>query len=100
MVKMGKKRSYLEISADVLRVAKEGARKSHIVYRANLNFNIIETYLERLQETGLLTFPSDGDHLFKTTPKGVEYINQYTKLATTLHYGVCEKWFLARATFP
>ncbi|MDQ1279182.1 MAG: hypothetical protein QG670_442 [Thermoproteota archaeon] len=79
MIKMTKKRNYLEISADLLRVAKEGARKSHLVYKANLNFSIIETYLKRLQETGLITVPSD-DHLFKTTLKGEEYLNQYMKL--------------------
>lgn len=85
MIKMVKKRSDLEISAEVLRIAKEGAKKSHIVYRANLNFKVVKTYLTRLHETGLITFPSDGDHLFKTTSKGVEYLNQYTKLASTFN---------------
>ena len=85
MVKMVKKRSDLEISADVLRIAKEGAKKSHIVYKANLNFKLINLYLTHLQETGLISFPSDNDHLFKTTSKGDEYLNQYTKLVNTFN---------------
>lgn len=86
MVKMVKKRSNLEISADVLRIAKEGAKKSHIVYKANLNFELVNTYLKHLQETGLINFAPDDDHLFKTTSKGVEYINQYTKLVNTFNF--------------
>ena len=81
---MGKKRSDLEILTDVLRIAKEGAKKSHIVYRANLNFKIVQKYLTHLQESGLLTYSMD--HLFKTTFKGSEYLEQYTKLAKTLNY--------------
>ena len=86
MIKMVKKRSDLEISADVLRIAKEGAKKSHIVYRANLNFKIVQKYLTHLQETGLITYSSDDHSLFRTTSKGSEYLEQYTKLANTLNY--------------
>jgi len=79
---MVRKRSDLEISADVLRIAKEGAKKSHIVYKANLNFKLVKTYLSRLEETGLI---SKDDHLFRTTPKGVAYLNQYSILANTFN---------------
>ncbi|MDQ1281011.1 MAG: hypothetical protein QG670_2275 [Thermoproteota archaeon] len=82
---MVKKRSPLEICADVLRISKEGAKKSHIVYKANLNFKIVNEYLTHLQETGLITFPSNNEPLFKTTPKGLEYIDQYTRLTRTFN---------------
>ncbi|MCK5626233.1 hypothetical protein KAI11_05190, partial [Candidatus Bathyarchaeota archaeon] len=39
-----KRRSDLEISADILKVALHGAKKSHIVYRANLNFEVVKKY--------------------------------------------------------
>ena len=82
---MVRKRNDLEISANVLDIAKEGARKSHIVYKANLNFKLVNTYLRHLQETGLISPPSDDEPLFKTTPKGVAYLHQYMRLADTFN---------------
>ena len=49
---MVRKRSEIEILADILRVAESGARKSHIVYKANLNFKIVEGYLNILRNSG------------------------------------------------
>lgn len=65
------KRDRTEISADILRVAKDGALKTHIVYKANLNFSIVKRYLSRLIGTGLLE--KIDDHYF-TTPQGREFI--------------------------
>lgn len=74
---MSRKRSSLEISAEILRVALGGARKSHIVYKANLNFEIIKGYLKDLTSSGLLESPPQGSKLFTTTEKGVEFINYF-----------------------
>jgi predicted transcriptional regulator len=74
---MSRKRSKLEITADILRVAVGGARKSHIVYQANLNFQIIKNYLKDLINTGLLQSPINGNKLYTTTEKGIQYINYY-----------------------
>lgn len=74
---MSRKRSKLEITADILRVAVGGARKSHIVYQANLNFQIIKNYLKELINSGLLQSPTNGSKLYTTTEKGLQYINYY-----------------------
>ena len=75
---MSGKRSAMEISADILRVAREGAKKSHIVYKANLNFKLIEKYLNRLEEAGLIIKGSNGEgRVFKTTERGTEYIDHF-----------------------
>ena len=74
---MSLKRSKLEITADILRVAVGGARKSHIVYQANLNFQIIKNYLKELINSGLLQSPTNGSKLYTTTEKGLQYINYY-----------------------
>ncbi len=74
---MGGRRTCLEISIDILRVARDGAKKSHIVYRANLNFKVVKRYLKLLQHTGLLTLT---DRFYRTTEKGAEYINHYDYL--------------------
>ncbi len=75
-----KRRSDIEISADILKVALYGAKKSHIVYQANLNFEVVKKYLKRLSESGLINLPSIGNRIFKTTLKGREYINRYENL--------------------
>ncbi|MFH0748622.1 MAG: winged helix-turn-helix domain-containing protein [Candidatus Bathyarchaeota archaeon] len=74
---MGKKRSDMEILADILRVAKGGAKKSHIVYKANLNFKIVKNYLNILRSSGLIACPEGIDRVFSTTEKGTEYINHF-----------------------
>ncbi|MCW4041860.1 MAG: transcriptional regulator [Candidatus Bathyarchaeota archaeon] len=72
---MSRKRSNMEISADILRIAMGGARKSHLVYQANLNFSIIKDYLNDLSSAGLLSRPTNGSKLYTTTEKGIEFIN-------------------------
>jgi predicted transcriptional regulator len=72
---MSRKRSSFEISAEILRVAMGGAKKSHLVYQANLNFAIIKDYLQELTSSGLLTSPMNSSKLYTTTDKGIEFVN-------------------------
>ncbi|MCK4952791.1 hypothetical protein KAS14_03320 [Candidatus Bathyarchaeota archaeon] len=72
-----KRRNNLEIAADILRVAKRGAKKTHIVYKANLNFNILHEYLDELTDAGLIENDIEGNGTIKTTEKGVQYLNYY-----------------------
>ncbi len=50
-----------------MRVAINGAKKTHIVYEANVNFNIASEYLEMLNEKELIRHENG---LFITTDKG------------------------------
>jgi predicted transcriptional regulator len=61
------KRSRTDIAVDILRVAINGAKTTHIVYQANLNFNIAYEYLEMLKEKELIRHEKG---LFITTEKG------------------------------
>jgi predicted transcriptional regulator len=72
---MSRKRSTLEVSADILKVAIGGAKKSHIVYQANLNFAIIKEYLDNLSNSGLLATPATDSKLYTTTDKGIAFVN-------------------------
>ncbi|UCH38288.1 MAG: hypothetical protein JSV76_03800 [Candidatus Bathyarchaeota archaeon] len=74
-----KKRSYMKISVDILRVALEGAKKSHIVYKANLNFKIVNGFLDSLSKSGLLNGPN-RDRIYQTTQKGSDFIEYYENL--------------------
>lgn len=73
------RRNDLEICADILRVARRGAKKTQIVYEANLNFKIVKKYLRRLIENGLL-HNSESERLFFTTNKGDNFLQQYSEL--------------------
>lgn len=72
------RRDKIEIFADILKVAQNGAKKTHIVYKANLNFSTLKKYIKRLIEKGLL-MQIDGGH-YITTRKGDEFLTQYNKL--------------------
>jgi len=65
------RRNNLDIEADILDVAQQGSIKTWIVYRTNLNFNIVRKYIDGLISRGLLE--QDGK-LFFTTEKGKEYV--------------------------
>jgi predicted transcriptional regulator len=75
------KRNGLDICADMLRVSRTGAKKSHLVYKANLNFLIVKKYLNRLVDNGLLDH--SGNRFFITN-KGSEFLERYETIVAPL----------------
>jgi len=73
------RRNNIDICADILRVARSGAKKTRIVYKANLNFVIMKDYLKTLKKNGLL---KNEDGFFITTSKGARFLEQYNGLKT------------------
>ena len=71
------RRSKLDIYADILKVARDGAKKTQIVYKANLNFKIIKEYLSILMLKGLV---DNSDQDFITTKQGTIFLENYQKL--------------------
>jgi len=51
---MAKYRSRLEIVADVLGVVSGGARKTQIMYQANLSYKLLVHYLKDVIKMGLV----------------------------------------------
>ncbi|MDH5440423.1 MAG: winged helix-turn-helix domain-containing protein [Candidatus Bathyarchaeota archaeon] len=74
---MARRRSNVDIIADILRIARKGAKKTRIVYGANLNFKLLNEYLERLEEAGLITNDQEKRGMLKTTDKGRKYLQHY-----------------------
>ncbi|UCC33947.1 MAG: winged helix-turn-helix domain-containing protein, partial [Candidatus Bathyarchaeota archaeon] len=72
---MGKYRDKLQIIAEILSIASEGARKTRIMYKANLSYSLLCRYLADVMDSGLLGC-SDGE-LYVVTPKGREFLNMY-----------------------
>ena len=70
------RRGRLEIIADILSVAMKEAKKTEIVYRANLNFKRAGKYLLYLEEKGLIE-NGNMSREYRTTEKGREFLRDY-----------------------
>ncbi len=75
------RRNNLDIIAEILQITQEGARKTQIVYNANLNFLIVKKYLNNLIEKGLL---NKNDTHYYTTDKGRDFIKSYQNFSSRM----------------
>jgi len=79
-----RKRSDIDIIASILNEAHEDSRKTRIMYRCNLSHRQLRVYLKLLLGMRLLAFHSEKDsnelHLFKTTTKGLKFLDAYRTL--------------------
>ncbi len=76
-----KRRGGFEIIVDILSAAIDGAKKTEIVYKANLNFNRASNYIAYLDEKQLIENTGKG---YRTTEKGKEFLHDYQKLRDQL----------------
>jgi predicted transcriptional regulator len=76
-----KNRSRLEIISLILDIAicKDGVTQKKILYKAYLSYQHLKEYLSLLQENGLIYYQEDG-RVFRTTDKGLYFLNLYGKL--------------------
>ena len=80
-----KRRDRLYIIAEILDIAKDGALKTQIMYKANLSFSQLNTYIKLLLETQLLEIlRKNRKTIYKTTTRGVEYMQSYKEVIETL----------------
>lgn len=81
----GLHRSRIDIIATILRVAQDGTRKTHIMYRCNLSFRQLNTYLEFLIERKLIKSAQidrekNDSRLYQTTARGKAFIQAYNSI--------------------
>lgn len=74
-----KYRSRSDITAAILTVALDGAKKTRIMYNAWLSFPQLEEYMGVLMKSGLLAH-NEEERIYKTTDKGREFIESYKKM--------------------
>jgi len=77
---LAERRNNLLITAEILQLAREGARKTRIVYGANLNFKLLNRYLDQLERIGLVTSHAGEGSLIRTTEKGMRFLDCYSGL--------------------
>jgi predicted transcriptional regulator len=75
------KRSHFEIIAEILETAKDGAKKTRIMYRCNLSYRQTNKLLDHLLETELLTIGNS----YHTTEKGLQLLEAYHTLELLLN---------------
>lgn len=72
---LGKYRSRLRIIADILRIASDGARKTRIMYQANLSYKLLCQYLEKVVNARLVTFEKGNSYVL--TSRGEEFLERF-----------------------
>jgi predicted transcriptional regulator len=77
MVNAVGRRHKLDIMADLLRLSKDGSKKTRLVYLANINFNMLKKYVTLLKSKG---FIYNSDDLIYTSREGFDFLRKYDEL--------------------
>jgi predicted transcriptional regulator len=101
---MAKYRDGLGIIADILHAAGSGAKKTHIMYTANLSYELLEKYLWATVQSGFLQANGEG---YEVTGKGEAFLekylafsSRYSKLENELRSALFEREILERMCQP
>jgi len=76
---MSKYRDRLQIIADILYIANDRARKTRIMYQANLSYKLLCRYLDEVLDAGLVR--SADDDCYVLTAKGKEFLSRHESYA-------------------
>ncbi len=75
------RRNQFEIIAEILQIAKSGAKKTRIMYQCNLSHRMTSQLLNLLLGTGLLRTGNS----YHTTEKGLQFLQAYQSIETLLN---------------
>jgi len=72
---MSRYRDRLQIIADMLSIVGGGARKTRIMYQANLSYRLLCRYLSEVLDAGLVKF--ENEDCYVLTAKGKEFLSRH-----------------------
>jgi predicted transcriptional regulator len=75
-------RGRLDIIADILHVVSGNAKKTQIMYQANLSYKVLQKYLAEIVEASLINF-EDKRRCYILTVKGREFLDAYQEYFKT-----------------
>jgi predicted transcriptional regulator len=75
-------RGRLDIIADILHVVSGNAKKTQIMYQANLSYKVLQKYLAEIVEASLISF-EDERRFYILTAKGREFLDAYQEYSKT-----------------
>ena len=74
------KKNEVKVVAEILRVAAKGSDEGEIMDRCKLDTMSVENYLSALAELSMLTIDDENEEHYRTTKKGLEFLNTYHRL--------------------
>lgn len=78
-------RDRLYIIAEILAIAKDGALKTQVMYRASLSYAQLIDYLRFMLKLKLLEeVEIDGKEVYKITEKGLDFLQRYSEIRRLL----------------
>lgn len=77
----------METYCDILRAIGAGAEKpTHIMYKANLSWTVMQSYIKALETRGLLTtIETEGKRLYHLSEKGFQLLSQFLSIREDLN---------------
>lgn len=75
---MNKHRAQEEIIAEMLSIIVNKAKKTHIMYKANLSYTLLCKYLELLLSSNLVKYNRE-DKTYELTKRGESYLDHYAE---------------------
>ena len=75
-------RGRLDIIADILYVVRGSAKKTQIMYQANLSYRVLQRYLAEITGSSLICF-EDGKRCYVLTDKGRAFLDAYEEYSKT-----------------
>ena len=79
---MGNYRGRLDIIADILQVVSQNAKKTQIMYQANLSYKVLQRYLRNITAASLIDF-EEAEQCYVLTSKGQAFLEAYKDYAKT-----------------
>lgn len=81
------RRSRLETIADVMKAIAGGAQKpTHIMYKANLSWGVMQNYVKLLEAQGLVVIGTEeGKNLYHLSEKGFQLLSQFASIRRDLN---------------
>jgi predicted transcriptional regulator len=79
---LGNYRGRLDIVADILQVVSRNAKKTQIMFQANLSYKVMQKYLAEITEASLIGF-MDERRCFVLTDKGSDFLDAYQEYSRT-----------------
>ncbi|MHB8566540.1 MAG: winged helix-turn-helix domain-containing protein [Nitrososphaerales archaeon] len=82
----GSRRSRMEVKIDIMQAISEGVgRPAHIMYRSNLSWSIMQSFITILEKQGLINSSEVyGKRSYTLTEKGVRVLQTYLSVRKQL----------------
>jgi predicted transcriptional regulator len=87
----------MEIAAGILEIARNGSRKTRIMYLGNLSFDLLQKYLDMLVKLGLLETRNNREKTYAATEKGRKFLDDFNELQKHAEVVAAKKRALERS---